>query len=35
MEFVEYAWFLDSNKHVMASAQQLSRIMRHHDSFEK
>jgi hypothetical protein len=29
MEFVEYAWFLDSNKDVMACTRHLGRIMRH------
>jgi hypothetical protein len=32
---MEYASFLDSNKHSMASAQHFGRIMRRHDSFEK
>jgi hypothetical protein len=35
MEFMEYASFLDSNKHVMASARNFGRIMRRQDSFEK
>jgi hypothetical protein len=35
MGFIEYASFLDSSKHVMASARHFSRIMRHHDNFEK
>jgi hypothetical protein len=35
MEFVEYAWFLDSNKDVMASARHLGRIIRHQDSCNK
>ena len=34
MEFVEYAWFLDFNKDVMASHRHLGRTMRRHDSFE-
>jgi hypothetical protein len=28
MEFVEYAWFLDSNKYGMACAWHLGRIMK-------
>jgi hypothetical protein len=35
MGFMEYASFLDSNKHVMASTRHFGRIMRHQDSFEK
>jgi hypothetical protein len=35
MGFMKYALFLDSNKHVMASARHFGRIMRRHDSFEK
>jgi hypothetical protein len=35
MGFVEHAWFLDSNKHVMVSAQYFGKIMKHQDSFEK
>jgi hypothetical protein len=35
MEFMEYASFLDFNKHVMASARHFGRIMRHQDNFEK
>jgi hypothetical protein len=35
MGFMEYASFLDSSKHVMASAKHFDRIMRLHDSFEK
>jgi hypothetical protein len=35
MEFMEYAWFLDSNKDLMACHQHLGRIMRRQDSFEK
>jgi hypothetical protein len=32
---MEYASFLDSSKHVMASARHFSRIMRRQDSFKK
>jgi hypothetical protein len=32
---MEYTLFLDSNKHVMASARHFGRIMRRQDSFEK
>jgi hypothetical protein len=32
---MEYASFLDFNKHVMTSATHFGRIMRRHDSFEK
>jgi hypothetical protein len=35
MEFMEYASFLDSNTHVMASARHFGRLMRRHDNFEK
>jgi hypothetical protein len=35
MEFMEYASFLDSNKHVIASVRHFGRIMRCHDGFEK
>jgi hypothetical protein len=35
MEFMEYASFLDSRKHVMTSTKHFGRIMRRHDSFEK
>jgi hypothetical protein len=32
---MEYASFLDSNKHVMASARYFGRIMRRTDKFKK
>jgi hypothetical protein len=32
---MEYASFLDSNKHVIASAQHFGRILRGQDSFKK
>jgi hypothetical protein len=35
MEFIEYASFLDSSKHVIASARHFGRIMSHHDSYKK
>jgi hypothetical protein len=36
MGFMEYASFLDSYKHVMASTTIFfGNIMRHHDNFEK
>jgi hypothetical protein len=35
MGFMEYASFLGSSKHVMASVQHFGRIMKRHDSFEK
>jgi hypothetical protein len=35
MGFMEYASFLDFNKHTMTSARHSGRIMMHQDSFEK
>jgi hypothetical protein len=35
MRFIEYASFLDSSKHVMASARHFGRIIRRQDSFGK
>jgi hypothetical protein len=35
MRFIEYASFLDSCKHIIASAWHFGRMMRRHDSFEK
>jgi hypothetical protein len=32
---MEYVWFLDSTKHVMANAQHFGRIMRRQNIFEK
>jgi hypothetical protein len=32
---MEYASFLDSNKHVMASTRHFGRIMKRQDNFKK
>jgi hypothetical protein len=34
MEFMEYAWFLDPNQYVMASAHHFGRVMRCQDNLK-